>query len=147
MPWLVSLGAGLLVAPVGFALGTLLHYAWLAWRGMREDQGRRGLLAATIGGPLGAIGGFWLGFQTSWWLLEGGGSPWRGFVAGCLIGLPAAAIAGTIALVAGVKLAERRRVTNYAGERAAWALYYVALPTTFVVAASGFVLGWWLARQ
>lgn len=147
MTWILAIAAGLLVAPLGFAAGTALVYAGLALRGISEREGRRGLLAGTIGGPLGAIAGFCAGFQLAWWLREGGGGSWRGLLTGGLIAVPAAAIAGTAALIAGIHLAERRRVTNYAGERAAWSLYYVAIPTALVTAAAGFVMGWWLVRS
>lgn len=144
MHWLYQILAGLLAAPVGFALGTAVAYAWLSWRGVSEAQGRRGLLAGTAGGPLGVIAAFVAGHQTAGWLLDGGGGSWRTVFSGLLVGLPAAAILGTVALVAGVHLAERRGVTNYAGERAAWALYWLALPTAVVTAIIGFLAGGWL---
>jgi hypothetical protein len=142
--WLWSILAGVLAAPAGFALGTLAVYLILKLRGVPE--GRRGLLAGTIGGPIGVILGFMLGFQATWWVLEGGGGSWRGFVAGCLFGIPGGLVAGAAGLITGVHLAERRGVTNYMGERAAWGLYYVAIPALVVVAAGGFLFGWWLTR-
>ncbi|MCK6461209.1 MAG: hypothetical protein L6Q95_15105 [Planctomycetes bacterium] len=141
MSWLVAIVAGILAAPVGFALGTLAAYGILALR-MPEREGRRGLLAGTIGGPIGAIGGFILGFRGAWWVREGGG----GSVAlGLILGIPLGLVAAAVGLVLGTGLAERRGITNYAGERAAWGLYYVAIPAGVVAAAGGFVLGWWLA--
>jgi len=131
----------LLAAPLGFALGTAVAYAWLSWRGVSEDQGRRGLLAGTLGGPIGVVAAFLAGHQVAGWLLGGGGGSWRAVFGGLLVGLPAAALFGTVALVAGVHLAERRGVTNYAGERAAWALSWVALPTAVVTAIAGFLVG------
>jgi hypothetical protein len=142
MNWLIAVVAGVLCAPVGFLAGTLAAYGILALR-MPEREGRRGLLAGTIGGPLGAVGGFFVGFQGAWWVREGGG---RGLAGGLLFAVPLGLIAATAGLVLGTHLAERRGVTNYAGERAAWGLYYVAIPAGIVAAAGGFVLGWWLAR-
>ncbi len=142
MNWLIAIVAGLLAAPVGFLAGTLAAYGILALR-MPEREGRRGLLAGTIGGPLGAVGGFIAGFQGAWWVREGGGG---GFVLGLLFGIPMGLLAATAGLVFGTHLAERRGVTNYAGERAAWGLYYVAIPAGILAGAGGFVLGFWLAR-
>jgi hypothetical protein len=142
MTWVVSIVAGVLAAPVGFLAGTLAAYAILS-RTTPEAQGRRGLLAGTIGGPIGAVGAFILGFQGVWWVREGGGS---GLVGGLLFAIPLGVLASVAGLVLGTHLAERRGVTNYAGERAAWGLYYVAIPSGLVFAAGGFVLGWWLSR-
>lgn len=145
MHWLISIAAGVLGAPVGFAAGTLATYGILSLR-MRELEGRRGLLAGTIGGPIGAIAGFMLGFQGAWWLLDGGGGAMRGLLGGLLFGIPLGLILGTLGLIFGTHLAEKRGVTNYAGERAAWGLYYVGLPALVLAAAGGFLFGWWLTR-
>jgi hypothetical protein len=140
--WVIAILAGLLAAPVGLLAGTLAAYGILALR-MPEREGRRGLLAGTIGGPLGAVGGFILGFEGAWWVREGGGGS---AVLGLLFAIPMGLIAATAGLVLGTHLAERRGVTNYAGERAAFGLYYVAIPAGVLAAAGGFVLGSALAR-
>lgn len=146
MPWLWSILAGVLAAPVGFLVGTFVAYGILKLRRVSELGGRRGLLAGTIGGPIGIVLGFMLGFQGAWWVIGGGGGSWRGFLAGCIFGIPGGVVAGALGLIAGVHMAERRGVTNYMGERAAWGLYYVAIPALVVVAAGGFLLGWRLTR-
>jgi hypothetical protein len=142
--WLLAILAGVLAAPVGFVLGTLVAYGALTLRGMTEREGRRGLLAGTFGGPLGAIGGFMLGFQGYWWLEGGGGGGLAGLLGGCLFGIPLGLLVGAAGLVCGIRLAERRKVTNYMGERAAWGFYYVALPSGVLTACGGFLLGWWM---
>lgn len=146
MNWLYSILAGVLAAPVGFVLGTLVAYGILALRRVPEREGRRGLLAGTIGGPIGIILGFMAGFQGASWVMEGGGGTTRRLLAGCLFGIPGGLLAGTVALVLGIHWAERRGVTNYAGERAAWSLYYVAIPTLVLTAAGGFLFGWWMTE-
>ena len=147
MNWVWSILAGVLAAPVGFVLGTLAAYGILKLYRVSELGGRRGLLAGTIGGPIGIIAGFMLGFQGAWWVIGGGGGSWRGFVAGCLFGIPGGLVAGAVGLFAGTHWAERRGVTNYMGERAAWGLYYVAIPALVVVASGGFLFGWWLVAE
>jgi len=144
--WLYAILAGLLAAPIGFLAGTAVAYLLFTLRGISEREGRRGLLAGTIGGPIGILAGFIAGFRTAWWLVGGGGGSLRGLLAGCLIGVPAGLVLGGVALVLGVRLAERRGVTNYAGERAAWSLFHVALPTFVATGAGGFLLGWSLSR-
>jgi hypothetical protein len=144
--WLVSIVAGVLGAPVGFAAGTAVAYGVLTLRGISEREGRRGLLAGTIGGPVGIVAGFMLSFRGAWWILGGGGGSARGLLAGCLFAIPSGLIAGVVGLVLGTHMAERRGVTNYAGERAAWGLYYVAIPALVLTAAAGFLLGFRLTR-
>lgn len=145
MIWFWSILAGLLAAPLGFAAGTAVAWLWFGWRGATEREGRRGLLAGTIGGPIGVVVGFYLAFQSAWWLLDGGGGALRSVLIGCLFGLPAAIVVGGLAVILGIRLAERRGVTNYAGERAAFALYYLAIPAAVSTAIAGFVAGWWLS--
>src|SRR5262245_42587442 len=120
MHLLYGLLIGLLAAPLAGVLGLLAAYGVLWLRGVSEHQGRRGLLAFVFGFVPGALIGFAAVARTTWWLLEGGGGTWRSVIAGTMLALILASLAGAVALVLGVRLAEARRVTNYCGERAAW---------------------------
>ncbi len=62
---------------------------------------------------------------------------------GLLATVPAAFLAGLLALVAGVHLAEARGISNYAGERAAWSLLYIALPTALAAGVVAYLLTRW----
>jgi hypothetical protein len=145
MYWLLALTAGLVTVVPGIVAGTGLAYVWFGCRGATEREGRRGLLAGTVGVPLGAIGGFGLGWQGAWMVVDGGGGAWRPFCAGALLAVPTATVLGIAALGLGTAWAKRRGVTNYAGERAAWALYRVALPTVVLAGCGAFALGFWWA--
>jgi hypothetical protein len=69
---------------------------------------------------------------------EGGGGSWRNVIAGTMLALILGFLAGAVALVLGIRLAEARGVSNYCGERAAWSLVWVALPATVVTLGLGY---------
>lgn len=146
--YLLSILGGIALAPLGAVVGTIVTYYGLALRGMAEDQGRRGLLAGLIGGGGGLVLGFYAGFQVAWWIIDGDGGnthPWAGAILSALFGLLGATLLGVPGLYFGVLLAEHQGVTNYMGERAAWALFWVAIPLAALGGLAGFLLGWWLA--
>jgi hypothetical protein len=64
-------------------------------------------------------------------------------ITGLAAGLAAAAVLFAIGLVAGIPLAAKRGVSNYAGERAAWSLFYVALPLGVAGGIAGFLAGYY----
>lgn len=133
---------GLLATVPGAILGVLTAYALLALR-MPESQGRRGLAAGIFGSVPGAIAGFIAAHALASWIQDGGGGPCRGVIAGAAAAGLAAFLAGLLALVAGVHLAEARGISNYAGERAAWSLLYIALPTALAAGAVAYLLTRW----
>jgi len=59
---------------------------------------------------------------------------------GLAAGLAFAAVLFVLGLVAGIPLAAKRGISNYAGERAAWSLFYVALPLGAAGGIAGFLL-------
>jgi hypothetical protein len=65
-------------------------------------------------------------------------------LAGAATGLLAAVVLFIPGWIAGIRWAEARGISNYAGERAAWGLIHVALPLAVVGGTGGFVLGYWL---
>lgn len=131
---------GLLAAPIGAAAAVLVAYALLALR-MGENQGRRGLLAGVMGIPIGLVAGFIAGHTLAAWLRDGGAGLWSRAAAGIALAVPAAVVAAVIGLIAGTHMAEARGVSNYAGERGAWGLFYVALPAAVVIGVIAFLVG------
>lgn len=143
VPSLYAILIGLLAMPFGAVLGLLGMYGFLSLR-MSENQGRRGLLAGVIGIPAGLIIGFIAGSTLGSWLTNGSNENWRGVLGGSAMAVLAALVFGFIALIAGMRIAENRGVTNYAGERAAWGLFYVSLPIAVITGIGGFLFGRWL---
>jgi hypothetical protein len=131
--------------PLGAIAGVALLYVGLALGGMSEREGRRGLTAGVFGLVPGGIGGFMAGFAGAQWIQSGSEAATRGLLAGIVTGVLLALVLGFAGLLVGIPLAESRGVTNYAGERAAWSLFYVALPTAALAGIGGFLLGRWLA--
>ncbi len=144
--WLVSGLGGLAVVPVAIVLTIAISYGLLYLRRVSEHEGRRGFQAIfygiITGGPLGFYGGFALAQSCL-----GAESVWQRAILSGLASLLGASITLVATFIGGHRLAEARRVTNYAGERGAWSLFYIALPITFAVAAGLFAATWfWLAR-
>lgn len=133
--------AGLACAPVGALAGLAVAYGILTWRGVSEMEGRRGFLAGFYGIVPGIVLGFWAGFaivrrlQTQY-------AERRAMVAGAAAGLLAAVCLFVPGWIAGIRWAENRGASNYAGERAAWGLFYVALPLGVAGGIGGFMLGY-----
>lgn len=144
MNWVWATAAGLAAVPLGGILGLAVAYVWLMWSGTSEHEGRRGMLAAIYGIVPGGIGGFWLGSSAAQWFLTRH-LPWRATIAGCALGLLFAVFLGIAGLIGGVPLAESRGISNYAGERGAWALFHVALPLALAGGVGGFLLGRFVA--
>jgi hypothetical protein len=143
-PWLWSILGGLALVPVTALLGVAIAYGILYLKRVREYEGRRGFLAMLYGVIFGAPSGFYLGFSIAQACLGvDANSVWRRAILSGLVSLLGASIAFAITFVSGVHLAEARGVTNYAGERAAWSLFYIALPITFLIAAATFAVSWW----
>lgn len=94
-------------------------------------KGRRALVASVYGIAPGVIGGFWLGFALV--------RPAKA-LAGVAVGLTTAVVLFVVGLIAGIRWAAARGVSNYAGERAAWGLFYVAMPLAVAGGIGGFVL-------
>jgi hypothetical protein len=143
---LISILGGLAVVPVAIALAGAISYGLLYLRRVSEHEGRRGFLAilyGIIGGaPLGFYGGFTLAQSCL-----GAESIWQRATLSGLVSLLGASVALIVTFIGGYRLAEARRVTNYAGERGAWALFYFALPITLIVAAALFAATWfWLTK-
>jgi hypothetical protein len=144
--WLSAILGGLALAPVCGLVALVVAYAAMAWRGVTEHEGRRGMLAFLYGLLLGVPLGFWIGFKLAWWLCTGGGS--RAAIGlGALLCVLGVLAVGVPALVAGIHLAERRGVSHSGGERTAWALRRVALPAAALGGVAAFALGWWLAPR
>lgn len=138
---------GVLGAPVVALLTIVVAYLILACV-MPENEGRRGLLAGVLGLPIGTALGFIAGYSIACYLRDMPTSSHTGLagfraatLAGLAMGVPAGLIAAAVGLIVGTHLAEARGVTNYAGERAAWGLFYVALPAGVLTAAVGFIVG------
>lgn len=131
---------GVLAAPVAAGLSVLVLYAVLT-RFMGENQGRRGLLAGAIGLPLGVLAGFAAGHTLGCGLRDGGAGLLSRTLSGLALGTLTSALTLVLGVIVGVRIAERRGVTNYAGERAAWAWCYVALPAAVTMFMLAFVLG------
>jgi hypothetical protein len=143
-PWLLSILGGLAMVPVAILLGVAIAYGVLYLKRVREHEGRRGFLAMLYGVIFGAPSGFYLGFSIAQACLGvESDSVWRRAILSGLVSLLGASIAFIITFISGVHLAEARGVTNYAGERAAWSLFHIALPITFIVSAIVFGLTWW----
>ena len=136
---------GVLSAPVASALVTLATYGVFCLF-MPENQGRRGLLAGVLGIPIGGFAGFVVGHTVTSWLVHCSPTAWSSAALGLAVALPAGLIAGLLGLIGGTRLAEARGVTNYAGERAAWGLFYVALPAAVVIGIAAFLLGRLISR-
>ena len=124
--------SGFVYAPAGAALGFAVAYGILAWwRGGSRMKGRRGLVASVYGIVPGMIGGFWFGFALV--------RPAKA-LAGVAVGLTTAVVLFVVGLIAGIRWAAARGVSNFAGERAAWGLFYVAMPLAVAGGIGGFVL-------
>lgn len=140
MNWPWATAGGLAMAPIGAIAGLALAYILLLLGGVSEHEGRRGMLAAAYGLLPGAMAGFWAGFTIVEWSMTWH-VVWRATAAGCALGLLLAVVVGTAGLNAGIHLAEARGISNYAGERAAWSLFYVAFPLALAGAVCGFLVG------
>lgn len=127
-------------APLGAVLGLVIAYLLLMFSGVSEMEGRRGLLAGLYGVVPGLIIGFIAGFQLTLWLLTRY-TAWRQLIAGAAAALLFALLLGVAGFVMGYHWAEARGVSNYAGERGAWALFYVSLPGAAIGGIAGFLLG------
>lgn len=138
---LISALGGLAVVPIAITLGIIVSYGILYLRRVSEHEGRRGFLAILYGIIGGAPLGFYGGFTLTQACL-GAESIWQRAALSGLASLAGATIAFVGSIIGGYRLAEARRVTNYAGERGAWAFFYFALPITFVVAAAAFAATW-----
>lgn len=145
-PWLISVLGGLAVVPLAIGLGIVISYGILYLRRVSEHEGRRGFLAVLYGTITGTPLGFYGGYTLAQSCL-GTESVWQRAALSGLASLLAASIAFVMSFLGGYRIAEARRVTNYAGERGAWALFYFALPITLVIAAAVFAATWlWLFR-
>ena len=143
---LVSVLGGLAIVPVAIALSIVICYGILYLRRVSEHEGRRGFLAILYGIIFGAPLGFYGGFTAAQSCL-GAESVWQRATLSGLASLLGSSITIVATFIGGYRLAEARRVTNYAGERGAWALFYFTLPITLIVAAALFAATWfWLAR-
>lgn len=143
---LVSVLGGLAVVPVAIALSIAISYGILYLRRVSEHEGRRGFLAILYGIITGTPLGFYGGFTLAQSCLGAESVGQRAALSG-LVSLLGASAAFAATFIGGYRLAEARRVTNYAGERGAWALFYFALPITLVIAAALFAATWlWLTR-
>ena len=140
--WLVSVLGGLAAVPLAIALGIAICYGVLYLRRVSEHEGRRGFLAMLWGSIGGAPLGFYAGFTLAQASL-GVQAVWQRAVLSGLASLLAASVALALSFIGGYRLAEARGVTNYAGERGAWALFYVALPITLGMAAAAFAAAWY----
>lgn len=127
-------------APLGALLGLVIAYVCLMLQGVSEMEGRRGLLAAVFGLLPGFIAGFMGGFQITMWMLTRY-VVWRQLIAGAAAGVLLAMLLGVAGFFLGYHWAEARGVSNYAGERGAWALFYVAFPGAALGGVAGFLLG------
>lgn len=136
---------GLLSAPIASVVVTLATYGVFCLF-MVENQGRRGLLAGVLGIPVGLFIGFIAGHTATTWLLFSSDTFWRSLALGLVIAVPAAIIVGGLGLILGTHLAEARGISNYAGERAAWGLFHVALPAAVLIGIAAFLLGRLIAR-
>ncbi len=136
---------GLLSAPIASVVVTLATYGVFCLF-MAENQGRRGLLAGVLGIPVGLFVGFILGHTVTLWLLHSSQTLWRSVALGLVIAVPIAVIIGGLGLIVGTYLAETRGISNYAGERAAWGLFHVALPAAVLIGTAAFLLGRLIAR-
>lgn len=143
--WLLSILGGIALAPVGGIVGLAIVYGVLYLRRVSEHEGRRGFLAFLLGFLPGLPLGFYAGFRIAWLLSGSAPGPWRRLVLAAMVSLLGMIAASVPAMIGGVHLAEARGVSHYAGERAAWALFYIALPAAAVLGGGGFLLGWWLA--
>lgn len=144
--WLISILGGLAVVPLAIALGIAITYGILYLRRVSEHEGRRGFLAILYGIVAGAPLGFYFGFTLARSCL-GAESVWKRAALSGLASLLGASIALVVSFIAGYRIAESRRVTNYAGERGAWTLFYIALPFTLLITAAAFAATWfWLDR-
>jgi hypothetical protein len=143
--WILAILGGLALAPIGGVVGLGVAYVFLAWRGVTEQQGRRGMQAFLFGLIVGAPLGFWIGFEIAWWLCTRGGGSWGATWLGGLLSILGALAVGVPGLVRGVHLAERRGVSN--DERTAWAMRHVALPAAVIGGVAAFMLGWWLCPR
>lgn len=136
-----SILIGVLAAPLAGVLGLLLAYGLLKFRGISEYQGRRGLLAFVQGFLPGSIIGMIAVARFVWWLRRGEPDSLAQFLGAVLLALIVGLSCGFVGWVYGIKLAEKRRVTNYAGERAAWGFIRVAFPTLVATSLGGFWIG------
>jgi hypothetical protein len=85
--------------------------------------------------------GFVLVARAVWWLRRGEPEPPVRFAAAVLLAIVLALLAGLSGWIAGIRRAEARGVSNYAGERAAWGFAWYALPALIAGAVGGFALG------
>lgn len=136
---------GLLSAPIASVVVTLAAYGVFCLL-MPENQGRRGLLAGVLGIPVGLFVGFILGHTVTLWLLHSSQTLWRSVALGLVIAVPTAVVVGGLGLTVGTHLAEARGISNYAGERAAWGLFHVALPAAVLIGIVTFLMGRLIAR-
>ncbi|MBL8900493.1 MAG: hypothetical protein JNM84_22880 [Planctomycetes bacterium] len=141
MDLLWSIVLALLATPLAGALGLVAAYLALARGGVSEREGRRGLLAFAFGFLPGALLGFVLVARAVWWLRRGDPEPPARFAAAVLLALVCALLAGLGGWIVGIHRAEKRGVSNYAGERAASGFVWYALPTAFAGAVAGFAWG------
>lgn len=135
----------MLATPIGVVAGVMLLYGALALGGMSEREGRRGLTAGLYGIAPGAAGGFFAGWSLAKRILSGTDAAARGLEAGVATAALLGIVAGFMAWIAGVRLAESRGVPNEAGRRNVWSLWRAAIPTAAIGGAGGFLLGRWLA--
>lgn len=71
--WLLCILGGIVGTPIGALAGIAVLYGWFWLRGVSEHEGKRGLMAGSIGILCGAPLGFYGGFKLMAWLLNTSG--------------------------------------------------------------------------